>query len=301
MFVLLMAALPQFSALGQTSGPPQRLANLGLGEIPGLIPTYYSEGFEERAQDLQETLLGEVSFFHDAVGIEILTYLAVLNAEHWAETSGAFPYGTLYVSENPTIVFLPATSDGPVSDDFQGLQRAEVNPAWLVDAGLSFDQAAARMVDLIAFHEIGHVVHRALDVGDSNAWFREFFATFLSYCFLRREKPELAAIWNGMMQLKAVSPRPTHTTLADFEDLVFGVGLENYIWYEAQFQVRAHEVYEALGLGFISQVSTAFPKGEDSIAPHVLLEKLEEVVPGFLGWAEVFKATPGPLPRSDGG
>ena len=292
--ILFLIVAPCASVLGQERDRIQELKHLGLREISGQIHTYYSEGFEDRARDLQHTLQAEVAFFHQMLQVDVSTQLAVLNRDHWGETSGTLPYGILYVSENPAIVFLPAESGGPVSDDFRKLRPPGTNPWWIEEAGLSFNQAAGRMVDLIAFHEIGHVVHRALEVGDSNSWFKEFFATYLSYCFLRQERPEMAGIWNGMMQLKAQSPRPTHTTLADFEALVFGVGLENYIWYEAQFQVRAHEVYEAVGLDFIDLVSSAYPKDEGSIKPRELLDRLEETVPGFLRWAEAFRSMPAP-------
>ena len=56
--------------------------------------------------------------------------------------------------------------------------------------------------------------------------------------------------------------------------------------------MRAHEVYEAVGLGFIEEVSSVYPKEEDSIEPQILLERLEEVVPGFLDWAQVFGDVP---------
>lgn len=292
--ILLLVVAPWTFLLGQERDRIQELKDLGLGEISGRIHTYYSEGFEDRARDLQHTLDAEAAFFHERLEVNLSTQLAVLNRDHWGETAGTLPYGILFVTESPAIVFLPAESGGPVADDFRKLRPTEANPAWIGEAGLSFDQAAGRMVDLIAFHEIGHVVHRALNVGESNSWFKEFFATYLSYCFLRQERPEMAGIWNGMMQLKAASTRPDYTTLADFEALVFGVGLENYIWYEAQFQVRAHEVYEAMGLGFVEHVSRVYPKDEDSIEPHKLLERLEEAVPGFLDWARVFGNVPDP-------
>ena len=206
---ILLLLAPWTFLLGQERDRIQELRDLGLSEISGQIHTYFSEGFEDRARDLQHTLDAEVAFFHERLDVDVSTQLAVLNRDHWEETSGTLPYGILFVTENPAIVFLPAESGGPVSDDFGRLRPAEADPAWIEDADLSFDQAAGHMVDLIAFHEIGHVVHRALDVGESNSWFKEFFATYLSYCFLRQERPAIAGIWNGMMQLKAAS-RPPH-------------------------------------------------------------------------------------------
>ena len=285
---LLLGALPQFPATGQDLHPLQRLEGLDLEKLSGAIPTFYSEGFEERAENVRGVLGREAAFFQDAFGIDVSLYLAVLDPEDWAEISPTFPYGTLWVSEAPHIVALPAMTDGPVYEDFRKLRSTETDVTWRAGADLSFDQAAASMIDLIAFHEIGHIVREALGIGRPSNWFNEFFATYLAYSFLRAEKPELAAVWNGMMQLKATAARPAHTTLADFEELFFEVGLENYVWYEARFQTRVHEVYEALGLGFISQVADAFPGGEGTVEEQVLLGRLEEILPGFSYWGEGF-------------
>lgn len=286
-FALLGPALPD-SIAGQEKTTLDQVRELGLGNISEPIPVFFSEGYRERAQFLQGVLGRAVEFFSDSLGVEVSLNLAILNEEDWIQVSGTLPYGALYVTGRPHLVALPATTDVPVTQDFLGLQEPVGRVDWLERGALSFDDAAKQMVDLIGFHEVGHTFREALGIPRVSNWFNEFLATYLAYAFMRAGEPVLAGVWNGMMHLKAGTDRPSHTTLADFQELYFGVGLENYIWYQSQFQRRVHEVYEASGLEFVTLVVDSFSSMPERVEDGVALEKLEGIVPGFLEWAEVF-------------
>lgn len=292
---LLCQIVPQ-SISGQEETTLEKVRGLGLSSISEPIPVFYSEGYLARAQFLQGVLGRAMDFFSDSLGVEVSLNLAVLNEEDWVQVSGTLPYGALFVTGRPHLVALPATTDVPVTQDFLGLRKPEGRVEWLEVGGLSFDDAANQMVDLIGFHEVGHTFREALGIPRVSNWFNEFLASYLAYAFMRAEEPILAGVWNGMMHLKAGTERPSHTTLADFQELYFGVGLENYIWYQSQFQCRVHEVYEASGLRFVSLVADSFSSMPEEVADQVALAKLEEIVSGFLEWAEGFR--PGDRPSA---
>ena len=286
----LLCVIVPHSIDGQEETTLEKVRGLGLSSIPDPIPAFYSEGYMARAQFLQGVLGRAVDFFSDSFGVEVSLNLAILNEGDWVQVSGTLPYGALYVTGRPHLVVLPATTDVPVTQDFLGPTRPEGRVEWLEVGGLSFEEAAKRMVDLVGFHEVGHTFREALGIPRVSNWFNEFLASYLAYAFMRAEEPILAGVWNGMMHLKAGAERPSHTTLDDFQELYFGVGLENYVWYQSQFQERVHEVYEASGLGFVSLVVDSFSSMPEQLEDEVALRKLEEIVPGFLEWAEVFRS-----------
>lgn len=62
----------------------------------------------------------------------------------------------------------------------------------LQSQGLSFEQAAQTMVDLVALHELGHVQAESYGIDPRQAWFAEFIASYFAYAYLRSVEPDLA-------------------------------------------------------------------------------------------------------------
>ena len=82
-------------------------------------------------------------------------------------------------------------------------------------------------------------------------------------------------------------PRPKHTTLGDFELLYSGVGPRNYGWYQGRFFQRVAQVYDSEGIGFVTKVLKAFPASDGESLPNdTVLQKLEEITPGFIEWSK---------------
>lgn len=292
---VILIGLTPFLPGGETAAQDltvfQRLDQAkNLNVLSGNVPTFYSKGYEDQARGLQRVLRKATNFFSDSLGVNAQLHLALLDSTDWKVYSKYYPYGALWVSDDIPVAFVPATRDVPLAHDYLTLKPKNEELNWISEGEKSFEDAAARMIDLIAFHEVGHTYHSALDIGHPSRWFNEFMATYLAYAFLRSDQPQLAEIWNGMLQLKAKSTRPSHTTLEDFEDMYFGVGIENYNWYQAQFQTMAHDVFDDLGLRFIKLVSQKFPEEEGTVKQTEILARLERIFPGFQEWATVFRA-----------
>ena len=75
--------------------------------------------------------------------------------------------------------------------------------------------------------------------------------------------------------------------------------MENYAWYQQQFDRRVISVHGACGgLGFLTKVKSEFPSGRAGIktgtevSPVDLLARLERLCPGFEAWASAQRDIP---------
>jgi hypothetical protein len=264
----------------------EQVRGIGVEVLPGAVPTYHTPGYVERARALQRLVEDGRRFFADSLGLRAEVNLAVLSGADWSRLTPV-PYTIPFFSPGAAMIFLPATTAGPVVDDY--LASRPRLPAsrlrQIHDAGFSFEEGAHKMVDLIGYHELGHLYLRAYGIQPPGHWVNEFLATYFAYAYLRRAQPHLAELWDGMVQ-PAPGSRPPHTSLADFDRLYFGVGPENYFWYQGTFAARVSEVFAARGLGFLAAVRETFPEGAAAPADgDEVLARLERIEPGFIVWA----------------
>jgi hypothetical protein len=269
----------------------QKVQALNNPTLKGKIPVYYSPGYEKRAKELQPILEEACRYFDRKLKTKVDVSLAVLTKEQWKQVRGQ-PYGLPNVSSAPHVVFLPATDDGVIAADAlssKGLLTAAATEK-LRSTGYTFDQAAVKVVDLIALHELGHTYAVSLGMGPPRPtkWFSEFIASYIAYAYLREKHPKLATLFYVMAADLALDvPRPKHTSLADFELLYASVGPRNYGWYQGRFFQRIAQVYDAKGIAFVNDAMNAFPASEgESLALGVVLERLEKITPGFMEWSK---------------
>jgi hypothetical protein len=280
---------------------------IGTEVLAGDVPVYHSSGFSHRAAELQALIESGRHFFQDSLGLRAHVNLAVLSQADWSRLTDV-PYTIPFYSAGEAVIFLPATTAGPIVDDYLSNQPRlpAARLARIRDAGFDFEDGAHAMVDLIGYHELGHLYTRAYGIQPPSPWMHEFLATYFAYAYLRRTQPHLAELWDGMV---AAPPdaRPPHTSLADFDRLYFGVGPENYFWYQGVFATRVTEVFDRHGLGFLSAVRESFPASDNGTQPppayssDEVFAALERIDPGFMAWAERLETegrddTPGSRP-----
>lgn len=264
----------------------QALGHRSHGE--GRVVAWYPADQRERAEALRALIADAAGFFQQQLGIEGELHLAVLTREQWERVITHQPYGIPGVAGRPPVVFMPAGDDGLAAEDALAL-RPRVAPATLkalADAGFDHDSAARRYVDLVGLHELGHVYSRRYGLWANCRWLDELLATFFAYAYLRERRPALAALWEGVLQAYVDAVQPAHRTLDDFDRLYFGVGAQNYVWYQAQFQRMVRVAYEARGVAFLRDLRPHF--GTPSpvpMAPERILSRLDPVLPGFRAWA----------------
>jgi hypothetical protein len=275
------------------------LRALGLNERPGEIAVHHTPGYGARAAALQSMLEEAADFFADSLGVRAPVSLALLDEAHWTAMT-PIPYTFPFYAPSPGIIFLGATPEGIVS---AGLRAgAEHLPAERLarirDAGFTVEAASTAAVDLIGLHELGHLYVHAYGIQPPGHWLNEFLATYFGYAFLRRARPELAEMWLGIIPPPPGQRQP-HASLEDFDRMYFGVGPENYAWYQGMFAARVGEVFAAQGLGFLEGVRDAFPVGAaDPVAAGEVMARLERLHPGFAAWAAEMAAMAG---ESNGG
>lgn len=267
-----------------------RVRALGLRSArAGRLTTWFPPALQARAEALGALVDDAATFFHVQLGIDGQLHLAVLTRAHWGALIRWQPYGIPGVAGRPPVVFMPAGDDGLAAEDALALQP-RVAPATLqalAAAGYSYEAASRRYVDLVGLHELGHAYARRYGIWANCRWLDELVATYFAYAYLRHRRPTLAALWDGVLQAYVDAVRPTHRSLADFDRLYFGVGAQNYVWYQAQFQRRVRQVHEARGVDFLVDLRMRFGTPSPlTLAPEVVLQRLDAMLPGFTAWAD---------------
>lgn len=268
----------------------QKLQNLKTPYSVNKIKVYYSPGHEKRAVQLRTMIEGAMKFYESKLKVREEVNLAVLSPEHWKQIGLQVPYGVPNASWN--IVILPALTDNATTEATLKLKPA-TSAATLKKikaSGFTFEEGAIRSVDLLGLHELGHLYTLKYGINTANKWFSEFLATYFAYSYLSQKDPKSARLWEAMSDAYADVIQPKYTSLADFERLYFGVGLDNYGWYQAKFLLKGAQLYKEDKLKFLAEVRKAFPASEKEPIPlEVALERLEKIDPGFIAWSKDLK------------
>jgi hypothetical protein len=240
-----------------------------LAELPGTPSTRASAGYAERAAALQ-TLAGAAhSYLCDALGTSFDPLVVVATPADWDEGEDGAPYGIPYASDTELVVVIPAEADGnPLVDDYARVaSRAD----------------AARFADLIAVHELGHLHVRELGLELPSGWLGEFVATYLSSCFLAAHQPADAELWHRLSADHAAASTPTERSLERLDDVYFGVGPTDYVWYQDTLSNRVAPVRDAVGVDFVLGLRSAGLTPQSTTAET--LAAAEALCPGFEDWA----------------
>ncbi|MEM9723378.1 MAG: hypothetical protein AAGA10_29180 [Bacteroidota bacterium] len=270
----------------------ERVENLGLDNTDTGEKVFYSKGYLARGNAISQQIEKARIFYLDSLGIEVELSIALLDTADYNKVSPGIPYGLPFVSfEN--LVFLPAdTSLGAVKEMYAPFKEtaSEAILSSLRKVGFAYEEALRRMVDLIGFHELGHVQNDAYAIDSKQPWFDEFMASYFCYTYLQHNEPTLAIIWNSITRAGFEGHTPRYTSLDDFNELYFGVGVGDYSWFQNAFQERIRAVYPQKGIDFIRLVQKRL--SDPAFKPETaneLLEVLEEIEPGFVEWANSLK------------
>jgi hypothetical protein len=256
--------------------------------VEGPIPAHFSPGADQRARALQNVLLDASAFYRDRLGVAPAFTLALLDPAAWKRVAGdGPPYGLPFVTGRPPVMVLPFRQEGAVVTGYMAnASRLPGDVVKLIEAsGRPFAAHVTDMVDLVGYHELGHLYVVELGINPHTRWFSEMLATYFGYAFMAERLPDLARTWEIVSRSDG-GTRPQHRSLADFERLYAGVGADNYIWYQGRFSERVFAIFATEGLDFVRKVKDAFPsEAKDTLAPDQMLERLEKIRPGFNAWA----------------
>jgi hypothetical protein len=297
--VVVLLALTAASSFAQEDQTLKKIQSLNLPYSAKKIKAYYSPGYEKRSLETQELLAEAAAFFEKNLDLKLDLTVAVLDEETWKKAVGESPpYGFPFVTSAPSVAFFPATDNNAIALLSLSL-KDRVPPAVMKEfdkIGLTYEEASRRFVTLTGLHELGHTYTEVSQINPGNKWFSEFLASYYAHAFLRQRYPHLATLWQAMCEAYALAIKPTHVSLEDFEKLYFGVGVENYLWYQGKFQQQVAQVYRVKKLSFLKEVKATFPRvavgvdwKEHALTISDTLQKLEKISPGFIRWAEEFR------------
>ena len=269
----------------------EKVLNLNLDSTNVGELVYYSKGYSERGVLISKQIENARLFYLDSLSIDVQIKIALLDTTDYNSISEGTPYGMPFV--NNGLIFHPAdTSIGAVKSmyaPFANTASQEIISN-LKNVGFEYKDALNFMVDLIGLHELGHTQIYSYGLDTKQKWFNEFMASYFGYAYMQVEEPNMAIIWDNIMHAGFKGYVPNHQTLDEFNELYFGVGVGDYVWYQNAFQERIREVYSKKGLDFIRLVKEKL--SDSSFQPKTaieLLESLEEIEPGFIKWAESLK------------
>ncbi len=296
--LILLANVP-LTALAQsapTAAPPadllRRIRALGLPSSTDRLTVYFNPGHEVKAVRLRTLIQDARQFFADSLGISPELSIAVLERPTWERVITDQPYGIPGVEGRPPVAFLPATDDNVAANDALSLETGISDTArrLVTASGRTWTEASKRYVDLVGLHELGHAFADAYGIDVPSKWFSEWLATYFCYTYLRAARPVDAKLWEGILQGYRDAAHPDHRTLEAFERLYFGVGAQNYVWYQAHFQQQVQRVHDTQGVEFLRRVKQAFPRGATrSVSRDELLQRLDAIEPGFSAWAATMR------------
>ncbi len=295
----LLLAVASTAAFAQfESGRLERVQALRTPRLEGIVPTYFTPGYKQRARGLQRFVTAEMEFAQRRLGVQLPLYLAVLDKAQWSAAERQLPYPMPSVDGQPPVALMPA--DWSTAEDFFA-KESDVDSETreeLAAHHLTWREASHRSGDLIGGHELGHAVIDAYGIDAGTRWLNELLASYVLYAYLQSERRDLLWLVDIVQMSNRVNLPQHHVSLDDFEsqymDILANDG-ENYGWYQGQFLEHAKRVYAQQGLGFLQQVRAAFPAG--STAQHQLgnaetLRRLEQFSPGFTAWAASLATRP---------
>jgi hypothetical protein len=225
-----------------------------LLNIPSIKKTnltiYHSSNCEIKAQKTQQEWLKCLAYFKTKLNLDIgEVNLALLDETDFKKLSSLpYPYGFPFVRGNPPVAFLPAASQGIVAIEtrkvLQLLDTASVNQMTL--QGFDQNTAVDKSVDLIGFHELGHLFSEKMNIqtkltDDELLWLKEWVATYFAYCYLYENDLQAAKLW--VLTSKSVVQSWTPETVELKMMYKFRKDAKVYGWYQSKLIIMASEIY----------------------------------------------------------
>lgn len=255
----------------------------------GRVTVLYSAGHDESESAALESGARRIAarfrqagdFFAGALGGDFRFTLALLSPRDWNRVGGG-QHALPWSSQPDRLVVVPVRMD-----------------MGLLVQGARDSTDARKVVDIIGFHQLGHVVAAAhlhpagfREARPPVRWFDELLASYLGHWYMRENEPELADFEERLAEDVVAGTEPRFTSLEQFDQYHDGFltspqGANTLGWYLNAFNLEAAELYDDHGPEFIREVRTALPWDRLELwTTEMLLEELEELSPGFLAWED---------------
>lgn len=262
----------------QDASPLERVEALDLDTARvGRVTAYFATDDRERAVELAALSEEAASFFDRELAISFDVGVAALAPEHWFSEFPGIPYAIPWPSVLERLLFVPSSLE-------EGL----------LVRGRSSMTERRRVVDFVTLHEYGHLATKEYFYPASErddipvSWFNELLPNIFAYAFVASTDPEWAKagkeMWRGVVESR--EPPVLSLDWGFMNDLPPDELVRTYAWYQNLLNLRAVELYEEHGLDFLRMAKERLAWEEaDSWTTESLLAALEEIAPGFQGWA----------------
>ena len=275
--VLLAGLVLAGTAHAQAPSPLARVQALGLETARiGRVEVYFAPGDRERAEQLAALSGAAADFYRRELGISFEHAVAALAPEDWFSEFPGMPYGMPWPSMPERLILMPSSLD-------QGLL-----------IGGQDELEDRRTVDFVLLHEYAHLAAKAYFRPTSERdylpvkWFEELVANSLAYAFVDASDPEWASAdrrkWQSVVD--GFTPPVLSLDWSFMNDLPPDELARVYGWYQNLLNLRAAELHEEHGLGFLRALRRELDwQASDDWTTESLLPSLEAVAPGFEAWA----------------
>ncbi|MEP1031949.1 hypothetical protein [Ekhidna sp.] len=239
------------------------IAELKVDTIDGYVPTFYTPGSYTIALELQQTISDAIRFYEKESLDQFDIKLAVLDSAQWP--SERVPFGYVFYSSG--WIFM---NTGMTYDNFKNVYGlADIYEQIDLDlkkSGISPSQMIQSFYVVYSIHELGHYfISQISNAKSPDRWTNEFIATYFSYNFFKKYSESSLREFELFHRVHKDFYQPKYSTIADFNDVYMGMGVENYVWYHSNFYFLVDALYKCYGSDFISTFEEMFPKNEQSV------------------------------------
>jgi hypothetical protein len=299
MVALLLVSISSFSGFAQAKYCVDEIKELGLPFLPGKIITYYSNDQETRAAELKSLLEKAAKVFEDSLGVKIELTIAALDSKDWVGLMDR-PYGLPTVRsgsckrskesfpEARYAAILPGAINGPIYEGWTTLKDSLslTTIQSLQKAGVGFEQGGKILLDFVALHELGHAYAHAFGINYHVNFFAEFMADYLAYSFLRSTPERLDKKVLAILSANIAGISPIHSSFNSYETFRSSEHPPTETWYNSIITLKAAEVYDQRGFGFLYAVKKNFTEAEGQLKTGPIITRLETIYPSILKWSE---------------
>lgn len=265
----------------QEDSPLTKLRKAGVPEASGPVPVFYPPSVKDRALALRNSLQTAQVWYTKELKLQLPIALVLLDPEMQEIISDRNPAPHHYTPKgDPGLILLPPPGNGPQP------------------AGADREHAPGGILqnEHVLFHEYGHMLAGSLNIAGGNAFVNELVANVFGIAYIQVNRPDLS--WLLEDRRSGARTPPRYTSLADFDYLYSGVGLQNMYWFQWQLERLADFLVRDQPLPrVVEKLQQAFPSNNpDKVSLDVIDARFEAVRPGFLKAAGAL-AEPTTIPR----
>lgn len=257
----------------------KRIKDLKLSTISTEGTTIYFDKTDSiRSREFAVLSVSMVKFFKQKFNISYNLKIAGLGPENWFSEFPGIPYAIPWPYFPDRIIMMPSSlTEGIMINPGRNRQENK----WFVD--------------YVLVHEYSHFLEkdyfRPADKSDylSVKWLGEFIANYFAYAYIHSADTAWATGAKKMWRenLKAYTPEKFTLNWSFMNDLPPQELGPTYAWYQVMLNLRAAELYEKYGVGFLQTLKEKLPWQEvEKWDTKTLLPLLETIYPGFKKWSE---------------